>query len=263
MAFKKTNAKRSPLKVAPLRNPGESLDREVERLLDEELLGYVFFTLAIIVLVINEWWEWLLKSPPQPIVWTVFGLVLLGFCVHKFFAVRSSIKLLQLGLDGEKIVGQGLEDLRDIGCKIIHDIPGDGFNIDHVVISRHGIFAIETKTYMKPSGGNARVVFDGETILVNGKSPNRDFISQALAERSWLKNFLIQNSGREFPVKAAIVFPGWFVEHIEKKQRNDLWVLNPKGLASFIVHEPVQISDEDVALATSRLSHHVRNYSKN
>lgn len=263
MAFKKKIGKRSPLKAAPLRNPGESLDREIERIIDEEVLSYFAVVFAFTILAAFEWYEWFLKLPPQPIVFTLLALGMLVFFGYKLFLARHNIQLLQLGLDGEKAVGQGLEDLRTQGCEIIHDVPGDGFNIDHVILSQHGIVAVETKTYSKPATGRTVITFDGETISVNGKSPTDEPINQALAESSWLKRFLSQSAGKEFPVKAALVFPEWFVEHVEKKKRNDLWVLNPTGLASFIAHEPLQISHEDVALATSRLSDYVRNYSKN
>ncbi len=263
MAFKKKDGKRSPLKVAPLRNPGESLDREIERIVEEEVLAYFFVAVAFIFLAVYEWYEWFSKVPPQPVVFTLLALGLIGFLVYKIITVRSRVQSLQLGLDGEKAVGQGLEDLRSQGCKIIHDVPGDGFNIDHVIISPQGIITVETKTFSKPAKGDATVVFDGETIKINGSESEGDLLAQALAERNWLKNLLFKDSGKQFPVKAAIVFPGWFVEHIEKTKRSDLWVLNPIGLASFIAHEPVQINDEDVALATSRLSDYVRNHSKN
>ena len=44
-----------------------------------------------------------------------------------------------------------LEDLRAQGYAVFHDIPGDGFNVDHALIGPAGIFAIETKTRAKPA----------------------------------------------------------------------------------------------------------------
>jgi hypothetical protein len=64
----------------------------------------------------------------------------------EFGSLRKRIKELRLGRDGEKIVAEQLECLRESGAQVFHDVPGDGFNLDHVVISNHGIYAIETKT---------------------------------------------------------------------------------------------------------------------
>ena len=44
-------------------------------------------------------------------------------------------------------------------------MPGDGFNLDHVVISTHGIYAIETTTWSKP-WPNAQVVVEGDALKV-------------------------------------------------------------------------------------------------
>lgn len=48
---------------------------------------------------------------------------------------------LKLGSDGAKVVAELLERLRALGAEVIHDIPADQFNLDHVVTSPRGIFA--------------------------------------------------------------------------------------------------------------------------
>lgn len=46
-------------------------------------------------------------------------------------------KQLKLARDGEKIVGQYLDDLKEKGNCVLHDIIGENFNVDHVVLSEH------------------------------------------------------------------------------------------------------------------------------
>jgi hypothetical protein len=54
---------------------------------------------------------------------------------------------LLLALTGERAVGQFLEEkLRPLGYHILNDLPGDGFNLDHVIIGPTGIYCVETKT---------------------------------------------------------------------------------------------------------------------
>lgn len=81
---------------------------------------------------------------------------------------------LRLGMEGEKYVGQSLEALRRQECQGFHDLLGDGFNIDHVVVAPQGVFVIETKTRSKPARGPVTIDFDGERVLVNGFAPDRD-----------------------------------------------------------------------------------------
>jgi hypothetical protein len=44
--------------------------------------------------------------------------------------------MLMQGREGEKAVGQYLERLRARGYQVLHDIPGENFNIDHVLIGQ-------------------------------------------------------------------------------------------------------------------------------
>jgi len=167
--------------------------------------------------------------------------------------LRDRFRNLYLGLDGEKAVGQYLERLRSEGCRVYHDIIGKGFNIDHVVISPHGVFVIETKTYRKPSRGQAVVEYDGERILINGFEPERNAVIQARALGRWLREILEESTSRKFPVKSVVVLPGWFVE-VQAKTKTDVWVLNPKALPSFVAHEPVIFGADDIALISSRIN---------
>ncbi len=101
----------------------------------------------------------------------------------------------------------------------------DCFNLDHVVLSSHGVFALETKTHCKPARGSASVTFDGETLLVNGFKPERDPITQAQGNARWLSEMLRASTGKEFPIRPVVLFPSWFVEPFSKGSQT--WVLNP------------------------------------
>jgi len=90
-------------------------------------------------------------------------------------------------------------------------LPGDGFNLDHVVISTHGICAVETKTRTKPSP-RARVVVDGDSLTVAGYTPDRNPIAQAASAASWLERRLQESTGKRFFVRGVVVFPQWYVE---------------------------------------------------
>lgn len=162
-----------------------------------------------------------------------------------------------MGLDGEKTVGQLLEASRKPGWHVVHDIPGRGFNVDHVIIAPQGVFAIETKTFSKPTRGDAAAEYDGETLLVDGLRPERDAIRQARALRDWIRDLLLETTAIRFLVRGVVVLPGWYVRGSKDRRPDDIWVLNPKALPSFIEHERVQVKDEDVALAYARLSDYV------
>lgn len=84
----------------------------------------------------------------------------MGYALFDLYRIRQTIKRLRMARDGEKAVGQYLSDLREQGCRVYHDVIGQGFNIDHVIICDRGIFTIETKTYSKPASGRSTIQFD-------------------------------------------------------------------------------------------------------
>lgn len=246
--------KKSPLKAAPLHNPGQSLDEEIQRLIDDEVGKYAFIIVVTVVLAIMEWWRWYVKLPPSPIIYTALAVAVSPYCVWKLVKARRKLKQLKLGRDGEKAVGQYLEELRAKGYRVLHDIVGNGFNVDHVVFSPKGIFVVETKTISKPQKGEARVFVSEDKVLVNGRTMDRDPIIQAKAAAKWIADLLKESTGKEFPVKPVVVFPGWFVEG----NRFDVWVLNPKALPTYIENERQAIPPEDMQMATYHVARYIR-----
>lgn len=250
---------KSPLKSKPLRNPGQSIDEEINQLLNEKLVGYYFFATYTILLAIFEWWRWYKHITYSPIFYSIVAIIVSSFSFFKIIKIINKVKLLKLGRDGEKAVGQFLDLMRERGFKVYHDIIGGQFNIDHIIICKHGIFTIETKTYSKPFSGKAKIHYDGNSITINGKQSLKDILSQAKAESSWLKDFFKESTGREFQVKPVIVFPGWWIENSSAGYNPDVWVLNPKALAEFIPKSRMDLKTEDVHLLCTTLGRFIRN----
>lgn len=144
------------------------------------------------------------------------------------------------------------------GAKVLHDIPGIGFNIDHVLIHKNGIFVIETKTLSKPDRGEAKLVYDGTAVSKRGLQPDRNPVQQARAAKQWLIQLLKESTGRDFPARAVVVYPGWYIEPTVEAKASDVWVLNPKALPSFIKHSAPQNTCEDVNLCAFHLKRYVR-----
>lgn len=256
---KKATESRSPLKEAPLRHAGQSLDEEIQRVIEDDVLVYMIFSSAVIALAIVEWWRSITNSPPQPIIVTIVAAVLVVYTLRKIVLARRKLKKLRLARDGERVVGQHLEELRAIGYRVLHDIVGDGFNIDHLLIGPKGVFTVETKTISKPAKGKPEIDYDGTQILVNGFKPNRDPVVQAKAQAYWIKELISELTGKTIAVRPTVVYPGWFINQISKVSRPDVWVLNPKALSTFIENSNGVLSDEDVHSFHSHLSRYVRN----
>jgi len=248
---------RSPLKAKPLRTPGQSVSDDIRRLMDDKVLPTMLIVGALWVITLVEWLGVIRNAPRIPLWYTGIAFAATVFAVWQFRSIRRRIRQLKQARDGELVVGQFLDGLREDGARIFHDIPGEGFNLDHVVISQKGIFVVETKTLSKPHP-DAKITIDGERLLVAGHTMDRDPVKQARAQVTWLARVLEETTGKKFSIKGSIVFPGWFVEPPPAGSKLEIWVLSARALPSFIENEPTRLKPDEVSLASYHLSRFVR-----
>ena len=248
-------SKRSPLKAKPLRNPGQSLDEEIQRITQEEMIVWLTVSIIVLMMALLEWWKSIRDLPPNPWVFSFVAVAFWGIGTWKIRRAWVRRRALILGRDGERAVGQFLDLLREQGYRVFHDVVGEGFNVDHVAVGRTGVFSIETKTLSKPAGKNATITFDGYQISVGGFTLDRDPVVQAKAQAAWLRGVLKESTGRSFYVRPVILFPGWY---IERSGNSEVWVLNPKALPAFLEKQSPILSEEDKTLAAYHLSRYLR-----
>lgn len=256
--------KRSPLKDKPLRMPGQSIDEQIgEREID--ILTYIFYPATIIALIATKWVDSVIPKPshsitvPSSISWLIF-IAFLVYCAYRVYIARKTIDRLKMARDGERIVAEELQTLIKDGATVIHDVLANDFNVDHVVVSKHGVYLIETKTLSKPVKKEAKITFDAENIYVDGKAIERNPINQVKALSGWLQNLLKESTGIKFKIHQVVLFPGWFIEKM--KGGEDIWILNPKALPVFISNEPVSLKDTEVHLIAFHLSRYVRTFAQ-
>jgi hypothetical protein len=254
----KSMEKKSPITDRPLHYPGESLDREITKLQDEMFSKYGVYAAFFFTIAIVEWLRFLTNAQPNPWVYSISALFVISFCTYKIMKIKGQVRLLELGRDGERAVGEYLDRLRENGYAVFHDIVGDGFNIDHVICSPSGIYAVETKTRSKPIRGEAKVIYDGKKVIVDGMEMERDPIIQAKAQAKWLREVLRKSTGKTYPIHPVILFPGWYVESKVAKSSSRAWVLNPKALPAFIESAEKKVPDPDLHLASYHLSRYIR-----
>lgn len=238
---RKPGEKRSPIKRKPLPSAGDSLRHDMDRVTDD-IMPYL---LAVALLAFGSMLSWISRwngSVPSPWLFTSLTVIALILCGLKFRQTLCHVRRLAMARDGERAVAEHLEsELRRDGFEFFHDIPGDGFNIDHLVVGPTGTFVIETKTYSKPVGRESRVAISDRGILVDGRKPTRDPLNQARANARWVRGLLLEVTGRPVFVQPIVVFPGWFVEPMPPKC--DVWVLNEKPTATFIRNARGQLDE--------------------
>lgn len=249
---------KSPLKDKPLRNPGQSIDEYIQTSIMEQVNTYLIVIAISIMLAALEWYRFYTSMQPSPWLLTIVAILAVPYPIYRLVQLQTKLLRHRQARDGEKAIGQYLENLREKGYSIFHDIVGSDFNIDHVIISEHGVYTVETKTYSKPSKGEAKITLRDEKLYKNGINLGNSIILQAKAQSQWLKELIKDNLGIEYDVKPIVVFPGWYVD-INNSTTGNIWVLNPKGIESFINHQPMRISTKEKKAISYNLSRFVRN----
>jgi len=252
--------KRSPLKAPPVRLPGQSVAEELEKLRDGALGDdLVLVTIALTLTLVSgvQWW---LGTPPH-ITFFVSLAFLIGsvaYVLPRVRRAREQTRRLRQAHAGERAVAEYLDTLAESGVRALHDLVGEGFNVDHVAVSPQGVFVLETKTISKPTSSDVRVVFDGQQVSLGGYVPPRDPIVQVEAAATWVRRLLKEALGRDYAVRPVLLFPGWFIERTEAAKRSQVWVLEPKAFGPFLSREPAVLSDQDV----SQIMFFLKRYSR-
>lgn len=251
-----TGEDKPTIKRRALRNPGQSLEEQIDQVIDEQVVVWYAFAFCVVLYAVVEWVRWALSDTFRPIMISVFAVIVLGIFVRKFLAARHTIKDLQTGLAGERYIGNYLQNrLLRSGYWVVHDIVDDAGNIDHALIGPGGVFSIETKTRRKRQGEN-KVSYDGTRVLVNGFAPDRDPVVQAKASAKSLQRILRDYTGMTVDVRPVVLFPDWFVEG--QPRGVETWVLNEKAFAKFVENEPERLSKDDIFKLAAALGRYVR-----
>ena len=106
----------------------------------------VFFTAMTIFL----WFVYLFSLPINLYSVVGFSIIAVVLIVRACFKVKKTRWVLmryRKGLEGERLVGETLNRLSNESTFVFHDIPGNRFNVDHIIVSTRGIFVIETKHF--------------------------------------------------------------------------------------------------------------------
>ncbi|MDQ3205009.1 MAG: NERD domain-containing protein, partial [Pseudomonadota bacterium] len=212
-----------PLTLKVLNLPGEGLRREIEKH-DDGFYENAALAMMIGPIVLATWLlvrmdrvvpDWrLVEFGVGDATIVLLGASALAWCTVRLVQHSHKRRLYKQGLSAELAVAQCLMPLMADGLAVFHDFPADKFNIDHIVIGRSAVFAIETKSRKKPKEKgrqSARVSYDGERLTFPTHAETKP-IAQAHYQAQWLRKFLNSGVGEPIRVIPVVALPGWYVE---------------------------------------------------
>ncbi|HKP04997.1 MAG TPA: nuclease-related domain-containing protein [Chthoniobacterales bacterium] len=194
----KNRKKRHPFTQKILRPPGESLriklveldERLNDRLIQLFLSAYSPLIMAGLVALQGVHtgigvWITIAAIAAIASIWSAYRL-------WKVLNLRPRIRL---GFEGERHVGEALNQLMLVGYRVFHDFlitdkPRSIRNIDHIVIGPNGVFAVETKTRRKMKGEKGATVTLLDNALQYPWGIDQRDLAQAQEEAAWLAEWL-------------------------------------------------------------------------
>lgn len=238
----------SPLKEPPLRLPGQSLDQKLHDILDSKVLLYAAVLGFSLAIVSYQWMIYLFDIPIKPVFNTFLFSIPIAFSAYKLYKIKPELLKIKQGRDGERVVGQLLEELRADGAVIFHDVDTGRGNIDHIIISPKGIFTVETKTWSKHRSTD-RITVKNNTVIINGYPIDTNLINQSKSEAHWLSELLKSRVGNNITVRPIILFPGWYVESSATRlllKQEKVLLLSAKAVIGYLsAFDPV-LKEEEV-----------------
>jgi len=225
--------RRSPLTSELLRPPGYGLQEKIDEM-EVDIDAYVIMMIILPMMLYGLWLQQRVftdptRNPVNGVILVVAAFILFVVALVRLMKLMKMRQKYREALSGEVATAQLLEPVIAGGGRVFHDIQATGFNIDHVVVSPGGVFAIETKHRLKSTKGLAgelaKVRYDGKALHFPSWVETKP-ITQARNQADWLSKSLTKSTGDTVAVRPVVALPGWYVE---RTGRSDVNVINPKN----------------------------------
>lgn len=189
--WRKSSQRRSPLggRADVGRLPGQALLNRI-REHDDEVGRAIFLSMLAAPLMFMVWasmrldwarvrWgfgEWLFVAG---------GVMLFSWGLVDYVRHYNKRERYKDGWVAERVTGQQLNRLVAQGCMVLHDLPAEVGNIDHVVVAPRGVYAVETKSFRKPKDVTDDRNHPGHKVMYDGTRLRfPDFVTAKPMEQS-------------------------------------------------------------------------------
>lgn len=187
------------------------------------------------MVAVVPWLVFTLSDGDSLVAPVVFGLITSPICLWRMWVAYQPLPNWWLGIRGEQYVGAELDAIQDRDLKVFHDVvisdPNGDWNIDHVIVTRAGLFAVETKAKRKKRAVDSpshKLSFDGHKVNFPDGSYDVDSVKQASRQARWLEQKVREwCGGISVPVIPVLTYPGWLVDVTGK---GEVQVVNPKQI---------------------------------
>ena len=183
----------------------------------------------------------------------LLGFLLLAsvFAVYKIINTFRAARRARLLRDASLAIGHQLQQLSSASTLLFHDVETSAGVIDHVVVGRQGIYAVNVIARRSSEGASARIL---ENRVQFSASEEQLSVVPDLAKNTRLAKHFTQLIGQRVRVRSVIAVPGWETpeqadeRHLVVNERNVAMLLGWKDKTDLLMDDDVQILVQDLRL---------------
>ena len=246
-----------------IRSPGQTLMRRLDQINQE--IGIILLYLLSVPLFIYAAYMTQLYFGQKEIsavgiaIVAILCITFMAYFLYKLVTFIRKKRTIRTAYDSQVAVAQELNQLMRDGYHVYHNVPGDNFDIDHVIVGNTGVFAVETKTQAQPKSANRvedkTVTYDGRALYFP-KGDDWKTIDLAKQQASWLSTWIQQSVGEPVAVRAVVVVPGWYVKRISA---DGIPVINPQQFSSLFTYiKPRHLTQETITRIVTQMEQKCR-----
>lgn len=213
---------------------GESLQEKI-REYEFKVMEYMLLPVFFAGMTLFIWYIYLASVNINLFCAVTFSIITLLSVIRGFVKVkkiRLMLKRYRKGLEGERLVGESLNQLSNESTYVFHDIPGERFNVDHIIVSTRGIFVIETKHFNRDQC--QEFYYDG-TMIYRVMKDGRKFLCPKLlpqidGEARFIEHEIERRTDTKLPVIKVAILIGSYINSTENFK--DYWLLNESSFVT-------------------------------
>lgn len=248
---------------------GESLEGKIQELSDK-MYEYLILPTITLAACIYIWMIFLGFLKVELLTAVFMSVLLLAVSIRAFFKIKRLCKTIRnhrKGLDGERFVGAIIEKTSSKNTFVFHDIiceknnhgKAKPFNIDHIIISTKGIFAIDAKNWNLHDReyNEADFTFDNGELIDSTGVLQKDLMQKIESQAKFLEDKIYEWIGKRYQVFRVGIMIGAYVKNVQRDFKK-WWIINDGAFLGLFEKESEKIPLNDVI----RISDSLRRFAE-
>jgi hypothetical protein len=200
-------------------------------------------------------------DPTRVMVDATLALLALMLLISRIVSAMPRLRILM----EERTQGSQFSmalDKAAVGVGVVyHQVRGIGFEVDHVLVTPVGIFAISVEVIHQPAGHEASALFDGEFLHIEGAYALREPVARSKVVARCLADVIKEWARFAYKVRPVLIIPGWTI-HRPRPPGSDSWACEPTEFLTHIARQNPLLDSEELASVKNAMGEVVRNATR-